>query len=323
MDRSGVRFARLRFLVALGFTLVGTPWVARGQEDARPRWLSVGPAIFADGFESEECELWSSSSNPLGAPDVDLDLFGNEDLPTVYCALPAGYVADTTDCDDLEPEVHPGAPELCNGVDDDCDPTTPDGEDDPTVGQDCDGPDGDLCEEGTWECLPGGLACSDDTPTNIEICNNMDDDCDGTVDEDIFPDTNPLCIQATVLGGVVGDDASPPLSAVSFDEQFYRVTIGETIVVPSADLTAQIDLQSPPGSNFDLYVTCASCGDPRVQSSTNGTGMLDTVLVGRDDEPGDSSYEIVVEVRWISTTLCGFWNLTVNGNVATANRSCN
>src|SRR5262249_35866462 len=72
---------------------------------------------------------------------------------------------------------------LCNGVDDDCSPATPDGSGDPRVATPCDGPDSDLCAEGTTSCAAGALACSDTTPDTPEICNGVDDDCDGMVDE--------------------------------------------------------------------------------------------------------------------------------------------
>jgi hypothetical protein len=47
----------------------------------------------------------------------------------------------------------------------------------------CDGPDGDSCNEGVWSCDGPAMVCSDTTATNVEICNGVDDDCDGQVDE--------------------------------------------------------------------------------------------------------------------------------------------
>jgi hypothetical protein len=73
--------------------------------------------------------------------------------------------------------------DVCNGLDDDCDPASADGSEDPLVGTLCDGPDGDLCAEGTRFCSVGALACSDNTATNAELCNGIDDDCDGATDE--------------------------------------------------------------------------------------------------------------------------------------------
>jgi hypothetical protein len=72
--------------------------------------------------------------------------------------------------------------EICNGADDDCDGTTDEGF---TLGASCDGSDGDLCEEGVTVCNMAGTAtvCGDTTGTNAELCNYLDDDCDGTTDE--------------------------------------------------------------------------------------------------------------------------------------------
>ena len=40
---------------------------------------------------------------------------------TQACSAPSGYVANDDDCDDSDSAVNPGASEICNGVDDDCD----------------------------------------------------------------------------------------------------------------------------------------------------------------------------------------------------------
>ena len=37
----------------------------------------------------------------------------------------------------------------------------------------------------------------------------------------------------------------------------------------------------------------------------------------------DVGYSILVEIRWISATLCGDWSLTVSGDVDTTARPCN
>ncbi|RME24357.1 MAG: hypothetical protein D6798_11420 [Deltaproteobacteria bacterium] len=52
--------------------------------------------------------------------DVDADGYGAGPAVT-SCSAPAGHVAVPGDCDDGDAMVHPGADELCNDVDDDCD----------------------------------------------------------------------------------------------------------------------------------------------------------------------------------------------------------
>ncbi len=56
--------------------------------------------------------------------DADGDGFGDAALPQEVCTLGPGLVSDDTDCDDSDAAVNPGATEVCNGLDDDCDSTT-------------------------------------------------------------------------------------------------------------------------------------------------------------------------------------------------------
>lgn len=54
--------------------------------------------------------------------DLDLDGFGDPTTARRDCVQPIGYVVDNTDCDDLDPDVYPGAPGVVgDGVDQNCD----------------------------------------------------------------------------------------------------------------------------------------------------------------------------------------------------------
>jgi len=54
----------------------------------------------------------------------DSDSYGSASNTLDACSAPSGYVSDDTDCNDGASGVHPGATEICNAVDDDCDSQT-------------------------------------------------------------------------------------------------------------------------------------------------------------------------------------------------------
>ncbi len=53
--------------------------------------------------------------------DFDNDTYGNPTATTMACSAPSGFVSNNTDCNDGSASVNPGAMEVCNGTDDDCD----------------------------------------------------------------------------------------------------------------------------------------------------------------------------------------------------------
>jgi Notch-like protein len=72
--------------------------------------------------------------------------------------------------------------EICNGADDDCDNSIDEG--DPGGGGACVAMANGICATGTESCTGGMLVCDPGTPLANEICNNnLDDDCNGLVDD--------------------------------------------------------------------------------------------------------------------------------------------
>jgi hypothetical protein len=72
--------------------------------------------IPADGID-ENCD-----GQELCYVDADHDGYGTTATvtsPSLTCSVP-GVATNTTDCDDANPAVHPGATEVCNGIDDNC-----------------------------------------------------------------------------------------------------------------------------------------------------------------------------------------------------------
>src|SRR6185295_5069801 len=52
--------------------------------------------------------------------DSDNDGYGDAGVAQLACDQPTGYVNNSDDCDDVNPNAYPSADEYCNGVDDNC-----------------------------------------------------------------------------------------------------------------------------------------------------------------------------------------------------------
>ncbi len=126
-------------------------------------------------------------------PDVDGDGYGDPDGKTKDCSAPNGYVEDDNDCDDNDPSRHPGADEICDGIDNDCDDVIDDGVT-TTYYEDTDG-DGfgngataiQACEAPSSTYITQAGDCDDSTdetyPGALELCDGLDNNCDGAADD--------------------------------------------------------------------------------------------------------------------------------------------
>ena len=154
--------------------------------------------------------------------DDDNDTFGDPSEFTYACTLPDGYVANSDDCDDIRSFVHPEADEICDGLDNNCNEQTDDDDEDisfasmNTYYADSDGDGFGNGGNIVFACtLPSDFVensddCDDDrmviNPLSDERCNNIDDDCDGEIDEEAV---NPFTfyIDNDLDGfGVINDD---------------------------------------------------------------------------------------------------------------------
>ncbi|HHO52734.1 MAG TPA: hypothetical protein ENK18_18130 [Deltaproteobacteria bacterium] len=132
--------------------------------------------------------------------DADGDGFGDPEQISLDCndLSGSGFTdsANATDCNDGNPAIHPGAIEACNGLDDDCSGII----DDVPPGsiwyldQDLDGYGDDAgssqgscpSDGGPWIDRGGDCAPLDPDrhPGANEICDGLDNDCDGAADAD-------------------------------------------------------------------------------------------------------------------------------------------
>lgn len=156
---------------------------------------SVVSCTKAGVSNDDDCNDADATVNPntLWYKDGDGDGHGNPLDSVASCAAPAGRVRDKLDCNDINKDVYTGAPEQCDGVDNDCDVTVDESPPAPygTVYY----VDGDKDGYGVpgvtiRSCSPVvGYAPNDDdcldanaaaNPAGVEnACNGFDDDCDG------------------------------------------------------------------------------------------------------------------------------------------------
>jgi hypothetical protein len=124
--------------------------------------------------------------------DVDNDGYGDTNQPGIFCRQPAGWVEAPTDCAPTNGGIHPGANEVCNRLDDDCDSDVDEGVATTYY------LDGD--KDGFGRLNMQRQACSqpdnyvvnsddcDDTnalrnPDALDVCDGADNNCRNGVDE--------------------------------------------------------------------------------------------------------------------------------------------
>ena len=128
--------------------------------------------------------------------DSDGDNFGDVSQILQQCYQPTGYVADSTDCDDVDGNIYPQADEYCNSIDDDCDGTIDEGDSVDAVVYFADSDGDGFGNSGSVlsSCsVPSGYVldstdCDDGdgtiNPNGTEVCDGgIDNDCDGYADD--------------------------------------------------------------------------------------------------------------------------------------------
>lgn len=256
--------------------------------------------------------------------DVDADGYGDPDGVHVGCDRPAGYVPIGGDCDDTDADVHPGASESCDGVDDDCDGQVDEAGavDGAVLHPDADGDGWGSSSVQETFCAPlsgwvvDATDCDDAVaavhPGVTEVCgNDRDDDCDGvagpcgalsgevplaTADAWFYGEESALASGALVSGGgdLDGDGLDDLLigamgvtgSPGGFVWVFTSVRPGDH---PLSEAHAVFTMTG--GPKVDIAIAgIASAGD------TDGDGFDDFLLGIPEDEtvaPGGGSVLLV------------------------------
>jgi len=164
--------------------------------------VNEGATEFCDG-EDNDCDFGIDEGlKGQYWPDTDADGFGDENVtPIQTCAPEAGWVTNGDDCDDMLFAIKPGAVEVCDGADNNCDHQSDEGlELDYWPDGDADGygnknvsPTNTCAPQSGW--VTNGTDCDDtlfsDKPGGTEACDNRDNNCNNQVDEGLKQDYWP------------------------------------------------------------------------------------------------------------------------------------
>ncbi|MGA1842438.1 MAG: PQQ-binding-like beta-propeller repeat protein, partial [bacterium] len=185
----------------------------------------ASPAIGKDGtiyIGCMDCKVYAFDGNGANC-FFDSDNDGYGDLEKVFnsASCPEDYVADHTDCDDQDDSIYPGALELCDGKDNDCDGVIPNDEVDSDE-------DGHLacndCNDNDGNVYPGASGTH----------NGKDNNCNGIIDRDEKKAYSPGSSYTTYL----------PLMLSPWLRQFQSVPMNyqQKVLTPSL-----------PSMDFNIY----------------------------------------------------------------------
>jgi len=257
-----------RLTLLASVLLSGCIWITDGDHDDRFD-------LDGDGLRyDEDCD---DDDATVGGPgtfyaDVDGDGYGDEDSAVESCEAPSGLVTEAGDCDDSDSDAYPGATEVCDGVDNDCDELVDD--DDEVEGAVDYYPDADGDGYGDWQAdavfaceqpsghtdAEGAIDC-DDTRDDIypdadEYCDGVDNDCDGVTDEDDALDASTWYADGDDDGYGADDD-----STTACDQPDGYVDVG-------GDCDDSDELYNPGADEDD-------CTDPNDYNCDGSTGYAD------------------------------------------------
>ncbi|MFH1469541.1 MAG: MopE-related protein [Pseudomonadota bacterium] len=284
--------------------------------------IHPGADEVCDGADND-CDGAVDEGDALDAPtwydDGDGDGFGDPEVTAVVCDAPAGFIADSSDCDDDEDLTFPGADERCDGADNDCDGVVDeDTVDPPTWFADADGDGyGDATVTEVACPAPSGFVARDGTSAtdcddgDAEVHPGADELCDDGVDSDCDGLSTPCTMSLaqadlTLTSGVVDDELGMALAAAGdVDGDGHQ----DLILGAPADWV-------PPGSAVLLYGPFTGRGVldvdtlPGARLLGGADQSVGYVVGGGGDLDGDGVDDLVLSSRRDATDVGTVWIVT-------------
>ena len=226
-------------------------------------------------FVDDDCDRFTDEDeSPLTVWfDDDGDGYGDASRSSfLACAVSTNQTTNGDDCDDSDSAVNPAATDVCNFDDDDCDGLVDEDDLPDKVWPDLDGDGhGDGAYTASVSCsVPSGYAASDDdcddsdsaiSPSAVEVCNDADDDCDGTVDD------GGVC--SVGVCGTISSNTTWTSTDTVYVTCDVEVLGGATLTIEDGTR-----VEFDPGTS--LIVGSTSRGKLDVNGSSTGTGVLFT-----------------------------------------------
>ncbi|NQU78575.1 hypothetical protein HQ545_02290, partial [Candidatus Woesearchaeota archaeon] len=192
-----------------------------------------------DGEVDELCEIAPPTPKPLPTPEIPESIVTPPTLsPPDTSSILTRPCIDTDgdsfgidcptgfDCDDFDASVNPGAEEVCDSIDNNCNAII-----DEHISRECGASDIGRCRIGSERCIAGAWsACTAILPRD-EICGNLvDDDCDGSADENCERDFSDEELALREFVDLWGRDVDDYLNSYRKNKEYITIRKSSEII---------------------------------------------------------------------------------------------